>query len=122
MVAARPGIPLPSWQPCPQESAPAGSPPAPGSVSGKASPYRLFIHWGVPLVSFEGQNWRAVPPVPRYPGQAANHPDGGYVTGTLTLVKPWGLEFTPNRRTVAPPYVVFFHPTPPSGGVQQVFA
>jgi hypothetical protein len=122
IVDARTAIYLTSWQHCAHETGPAGSRPAPGSVPGKAYPYRLFIHCGVPLVSFEGQAWRAVPPVPRSPGQAGNHPDDGYVTGTLTLVKPWLLEFAANRRTIAAPYVIFFHPTPTSGGVHQVCA
>jgi hypothetical protein len=122
IVDAKTAIYLTSWQDCAHELDPAGSRPAPGSISGKASPYRLFIHCGVPLVSFEGQTWRAVPPVPRYPGPAANHPDDGYVTGTLALVKPWVLEFAANRRTVAAPYVIFFQPTPTSGRVRQVCA
>jgi hypothetical protein len=120
IVVATTAFDLTDWQNCTHQPAPGR--PAPGSVSGKAYPYRLFIHCGVPLVSFKGQTWRAVPPVPRYPGPAANRPDDGYVTGTLALVKPWVLEFAADRRTVAAPYVIFFKPAPAPGGVRQVCA
>src|SRR5258708_15003408 len=65
------------------------APSASGSlVSGKAYPYRLFIHCGVRKVIFGGRTWSPVQPVQQY---RENRPvngittDDGYVTGAITL-------------------------------------
>jgi hypothetical protein len=86
--------------------------PASGSlVTGKAYPYRLFIHCGVSKVLLDGQTWTPVPPVPQYHG---NRPvngittDDGYVTGTMTLEKSGILRFAADNAIAAAPFVVTF--------------
>jgi hypothetical protein len=81
---------------------------------GKAYPFNLFIHCGVPLVNFGGRWWAPAPPVPNYPGPRPVNGIStytGYVTGTMTLVTTNNLRFTADSRAVAAPFRVNFKPT-----------
>ena len=56
---------------------------------GKAYPFELLIHCGVPIVDFGGRAWQPVAPVPAYPGPRLVNGTAtytGYVAGTMTLV------------------------------------
>lgn len=81
---------------------------------GKAYPFKLFIHCGVPLVSFAARTWAPTPPVHQYPGPRPVNGIStytGYVAGTMTLVTANTLRFTADSRAVAAPFSVNFKPT-----------
>jgi hypothetical protein len=78
-------------------------------------PYRfdLYIHCGAPIVSFAGQAWKPVPPVPDYPGPREVNGTStytGYVAGTMTLMNAATLRFTADPGAVAAPYSVLYEP------------
>jgi hypothetical protein len=100
--------------------------PVSGSlVTGKAYPYRLFIHCGVRTVAFGGRAWRPVQPVPQYQG---NRPVNGiatydgFVTGTMTLEKSGALRFTADNAIAMAPFTVIFVPAVATPGVGQACA
>jgi hypothetical protein len=88
---------------------------ASGSLTvGKAYPFRLFIHCGVPVVGFGGRAWQPVPPVPAYPGPRPVNGTAtytGYVPGTMTLIDARTLRFTADDTAVVSPFSVVFRPS-----------
>lgn len=73
--------------------------------------FTMFIHCGVPRISYAGRIWEPVPPVPTYPGPRPV--DGsttytGYVNGTLTLIDANTLRFV--ATDTARPFSVTFRP------------
>jgi hypothetical protein len=104
----------------------ATAPHASGSlVVGTAYPYRLFIHCGVPNVSFGGRAWRPVQQVGRYQG---NRPVNGmatydgYVTGTMTLEKAGTLRFTADNAITVAPFAVTFEAAVATPGLRPACA
>ena len=106
-----------------QQSPGAASPPAKhtarmviagGSpVIGKAYPFKLFIHCGVPVVGFGGRSWQPVAPAPNYPGPRPVNGIAtytGYAPGTMTLVNARTLRFVADNSAVASPFSVVFEP------------
>lgn len=82
-------------------------------ATGKAYPFKLFIHCGVPVVDFGGRAWQPVAPVPRYPGPRPVNGTAtytGYVVGTMTLVNARTLRFVADESAVASPFSVVFEP------------
>lgn len=82
-------------------------------ATGKAYPFKLFIHCGVPVVDFGGRAWRPVAPVPGYPGPRPVNGTStytGYVAGTMTLVNARTLRFAADESAVASPFSVVFEP------------
>lgn len=82
-------------------------------ATGKAYPFKLFIHCGVPVVDFGGRAWQPVAPVPRYPGPRPVNGTAtytGYAVGTMTLVNARTLRFVANDSAVASPFSVVFEP------------
>jgi hypothetical protein len=80
---------------------------------GKAYPFKLLIHCGVPIVDFGGRAWQAVAPVPKYPGPRPVNGTAtytGYVAGTMTLVNARTLRFAAGDSAVASPFSVVFEP------------
>lgn len=82
---------------------------------GKAYPFVMSVHCGVPLVGFDGRDWKPIAPVPAYPGPRAVNgvvTDTGSVDGMLMLTAADTLRFTANIHHVAAPFVVTFQPVP----------
>jgi hypothetical protein len=87
----------------------ASKPPA----IGKAYPFKLLIHCGVPIVDFGGQAWQPVAPVPEYPGPRPLNGIAaytGYIAGTMTLVNARTLLFVADDNAVASPFSVVYEP------------
>jgi hypothetical protein len=137
-VRSRPGVPLAialvlagTLLGCTSVPVSAGHRQSPGTVSppvrhtartviaggspaiGKAYPFKLFIHCGVPVVGFSGRSWQPVAPVPKYPGPRPVNgitTYTGYVPGTMTLVNARILRFVADNSAVASPFSVVFEP------------
>ena len=80
---------------------------------GKAYPFQLLIHCGVPIVDFGGRTWQPVAPVPAYPGPRLVNGTAtytGYVAGTMTLVNARKLLFVADSSAVASPFSVVYEP------------
>ena len=80
---------------------------------GKAYPFELLIHCGVPIVDFGGRTWQPVAPVPAYPGPRAVNGTAtytGYVAGTMTLINARRLLFVAVSSAVASPFSVVYEP------------
>jgi hypothetical protein len=80
---------------------------------GKAYPFQLLIHCGVPIVDFGGRAWQPVAPVPAYPGPRLVNGTAiytGYVAGTMTLVNARRLLFVADSSAVASPFSVVYEP------------
>jgi hypothetical protein len=80
---------------------------------GKAYPFELLIHCGVPIVDFGGRTWQPVAPVPAYPGPRLVNGTAtytGYVAGTMTLVNARRLLFVADGSAVASPFSVVYEP------------
>jgi hypothetical protein len=80
---------------------------------GKAYPFELLIHCGVPIVDFGGRTWQPVAPVPAYPGPRLVNGTAtytGYVAGTMTLVNARRLLFVADSSAVASPFSVVYEP------------
>ena len=80
---------------------------------GKAYPFELLIHCGVPIVDFGGRTWQPVAPVPAYPGPRLVNGTAtytGYVAGTMTLVNARRLLFVADSSVVASPFSVVYEP------------
>ena len=80
---------------------------------GKAYPFELLIHCGVPIVDFGGRTWQPVAPVPAYPGPRLVNGTAtytGYVAGTMTLVNTRRLLFVADSSAVASPFSVVYEP------------
>jgi hypothetical protein len=80
---------------------------------GRAYPFRLFIHCGVPIVDFGGRTWQPVAPVPKYPGPRPVNGTAtytGYVAGTMRLVNARTLRFVSGSSAVVSPFSVVFEP------------
>jgi hypothetical protein len=92
----------------------ASAAPANGSaVLGRAYPFKLFIHCGVPVVGFGGRSWKPVAPVPEYPGPRPVNGVAtytGYVVGTMTLTDAGTLRFVADNRAVLAPFAVVYKP------------
>lgn len=81
------------------------------AVAGKAYPFVMSVHCGVPLLRFDGRNWEPIAPVPVYPGPRAVNgvvTDTGSVDGVLVLTAADTVRFTANIHHVAAPFVVTF--------------
>lgn len=94
----------------------AGARAADASASleiGRAYPFSLLIHCGVPVVEFGGRAWKPVPPVPTYPGPRPENgvtTYTGYIPGTMTLVNVRTLRFVADASAVASPFSVTYAP------------
>jgi hypothetical protein len=80
---------------------------------GKAYPFELLIHCGVPIVDFGRRTWQPVAPVPAYPGPRLVNGTAtytGYVAGTMTLVNARRLLFVADSNAVASPFSVVYEP------------
>jgi hypothetical protein len=80
---------------------------------GKAHPFKLLIHCGVPIVDFGGRAWQPVAPVPKYPGPRPVNGTTtytGYVIGTMTLINARTLRFVAGDSAVASPFSVVYEP------------
>ena len=85
------------------------------AVIGKAYPFVMSVHCGVPLVGFDGRDWEPTAPVPVYPGPRPVNgvvTDTGSVDGMLMLTGADTLRFTANIHHVAAPFVVTFQRVP----------
>ena len=85
------------------------------AVIGKAYPFVMSVHCGVPLVGFDGRDWEPTAPVPVYAGPRAVNgvvTDTGSVDGMLMLTAADTLRFTANIHHVAAPFVVTFQRVP----------
>lgn len=101
-----------------QSTAGASSPAWPASSAGQGGtsrPWRLLVHCGAPVITFDGRAWAPVAPVPTYPGPRPVNgitTDTGYTAGTLTVLSADRLRFTASD-TVSP-YMVTYAPAPPN--------
>jgi hypothetical protein len=80
---------------------------------GKAYPFELLIHCGVPIADFGGRTWQPVAPVPPYPGPRLVNGTAtytGYVAGTMRLVNARRLLFVADSSAVASPFSVVYEP------------
>jgi len=80
---------------------------------GKAYPFELLIHCGVPIVDFDRRTWQPAAPVPAYPGPRQVNGTAtytGYVAGTMTLVNARKLLFVADSSAVASPFSVVYEP------------
>ncbi len=80
---------------------------------GKAYPFKLLIHCGVPIADFGGRAWQPVAPVPVYPGPRPVNGTTtytGYVIGTMTLMNARTLRFVAGDSAVASPFSVVYEP------------
>ena len=80
---------------------------------GKAYPFELLIHCGVPIVDFDRRTWQPAAPVPAYPGPRLVNGTAtytGYVAGTMTLVNARKLLFVADSSAVASPFSVVYEP------------
>jgi hypothetical protein len=103
-----PGMASPPAKDSTRTAAAGGSP-----AIGKAYPFKLLIHCGVPVVDFGGRAWQPVAPVPEYPGPRPVNgmtTYTGYVIGTMTLMNARTLRFVAGDSAVASPFSVVYEP------------
>lgn len=103
-----PGMASPPARDSTRTASASGSP-----AIGKAYPFKLLIHCGVPIVDFGGRAWQPVAPVPEYPGPRPVNGTTtytGYVIGTMTLMNARTLRFVAGDSAVASPFSVVYKP------------